>query len=227
MGWLRHKRSRVQRTGGRRSIAIAGAVALICGVSPVAMADYVVEPATEPVAYPGWDRFSLIYSPEILLSHSSLPALNGGTQSTGPGTTEQNIGLELSSRTGRLMRYHGQLAYSNINGVSGISLNPFGFGWAIPLARGRNVGVELEPILSLLDASLFFTTDQTGGNNVSFLLGSGAALQANFFLDSFYAFVAPIGIEVRYLEVTSGTGGKATGGADPYWLFRLGVGIQY
>jgi hypothetical protein len=114
-----------------------------------------------------------------------------------------------------------------VNGVSGVRLDPFGFGWAIPLVRGRDEGVELEPILSLLDGDLFFTTDQTGGSNVTLFLSSSASLQANFFVDSFYCFVSPIGIAVRYVEVTSGTGGKAIGGADPYWLFRLGVGIQY
>jgi hypothetical protein len=182
----------------------------------------------EAAAYPGWDRFSLVYAPEILLANSSLPALNGpGTSSWGAGTTYQNIGLELSSRTGWLMRYHGVLAYSNVNGISGISLNPFGFGWAIPLVHSRHFGVEIEPILSLLDASLFFTNDQTGGSNVTFLLGAGASLQANLYLDTFYAFASPVGIEVRYLEATTGTGGKATGGADPYWLFRVGVGVQY
>ena len=189
-----------------------------------ARADY--DRAPEP--YPGWDRFSLIYSPEIALSNGSLPTPNGaGVKGITAGTTFQNIGLELTSRTGAYSRYHGELAYSNVKGDSGISLKPFGFGWAIPLLRGRDEGIELEPMISLLDGTLFFTDDQAGGSNITLFLSSGASLQANFYLDSFYCFASPIGIEVRYLEVTSGTGGKATGGADPYWLFRLGVGVQY
>jgi hypothetical protein len=85
------------------SLGAVGAASLLFSAS--ALADSY---DTVPAAYPGWDRFSLIYAPEVLLSNSSLPAPNGSGKGMSPGTTFQNIGLEISSRTGRYSRYHGQ-----------------------------------------------------------------------------------------------------------------------
>jgi hypothetical protein len=180
--------------------------------------------------YPEWDRFSVIYSPEIALANVSLPApsATNPSQGIGAGTTFQNIGLEMSSlRAWPFGRYHAQIAYTNVNGISGVRLDPLGIGWAIPLTRGRSFGVEIEPILQLIDGVLLFTHDQAGGSNVTFFMSSGAALQVNFYSESFYCFVSPIGIELRYLEITSGAGGNVYGAADPYWRFRVGLGLQY
>jgi hypothetical protein len=208
-------------TNVRRACTWLIAAACLCEAGSSRAEELVIE------RYPEWDRFSVIYSPEISLSNSTLPAPNS-TAGISMGTTIQNIGLEMSSFRGwPFGRYHAQIAYSNVNGVSGFRLDPLGIGWAVPLAWGRHSGVELEPVLMLVDAILFFTHDQAGGSNVTFFMSSGAELQMNLYADNFYCFVSPIGIELRYLEITSGAGGKAYGAADPYWRFRVGVGVQY
>ncbi len=206
----------------RLHAALVVGLGILCGGAIGARAEEVL--VVEP--YPEWDRFSVIYSPEIALSNGSLPAPNSSKGITA-GTTFENIGLEMSSLRGPFGRYHAQIAYTNVNGVSGIRLDPIGFGWAVPISRGRHFGVEIEPILSFVDGVLLFTDDKAGSPNVTFYMSSGASLQINAYSDSFYCFVSPIGIELRYLEITSGTGGNVYGGADPYWRFRVGLGLQY
>jgi hypothetical protein len=186
----------------------------------VAQQAVIVEPAVPPV----YERFSLIYSPEVALSDTSLgEAVNRIPH----GADVQNIGFEVSSLTGWFTRYHAQLDFTHGYGANGIRFEPLAFGWAIPLVRVPGFGLEIEPLLSLADGLLLFTNDDNRGSNVSFLLGSGAEVQLNMLVGPFYAFLSPIGVEVRWLEVTSGAGGSSWGGADPFWRFRVGVGVQY
>jgi hypothetical protein len=206
-----------------RVVSLAVAAVLWSAVSEARSAEVVV---VEREPYGEWARFSLIYSPEIALANSSLPAPNS-TRGMESGTTFQNIGFEMSTVRGPFGRYHAQLAYTNVNGVSGIRLDPLGIGWAVPLAWGHRWVVELEPILSLIDGVLLFTNDPAGNANVTFYMSSGAELQLNVVSNNFYAYVAPIGIELRYLEITSGPGGNVYGAGDPFWRFRLGLGVQY
>ena len=112
-------------------------------------------------------------------------------------------------------------------GANGVRLEPLGFGWAIPLVRAPGFGLEIEPLLSLADGILLFTNDDSNGSNVSFLLGSGAEIQLNMIIGPFYAFLSPIGLEVRWLEVTNGVDGSTWTGADAFWRFRVGIGVQY
>lgn len=180
-------------------------------------------PAPAPVDLP-WNRFSLIYSPEIDLSNSSLgQALRQATQGAGL----HNIGLETSTQTGWVARYHAQLDYTYGYGFSGVRLEPLGFGWALPLVRTRALSLEIEPLLSLADGLFLFTTDAANNSNVTFVLSAGAEVQANLVVGPIYVFASPVGIELRYLEVTSGAGGTTTTGADPLFRFRIGVGVQY
>jgi hypothetical protein len=198
----------------------------------VARADVYVAPS--PLYPPEGDRFSLIYSPEVGLANGSLPAPNGvhgdvlGIRNgLGQGATFENIGLEISSLAGIFGRYHGQLAYTNVGGISGVRLDPLGVGWAFPIIRGNHFGIEIEPMISVVDGVLLFTDDQDGKSNVTFFLSSGAEVQFNFYVDAFYFFASPLGVEVRYLEATSGSGSNVYTGADPYWRFRVGIGLQY
>jgi hypothetical protein len=179
----------------------------------------VVEPAV-----PAFERFSLIYSPEVALQDTSF---GSAVNRAGRGNDIQNIGFEISSLTGWFTRYHAQIDFTHGYGANGIRLEPLAFGWALPLVRSPGFGLEVEPLLSLADGILLFTNDPDNGQNVTFLLGSGAEVQLNMIVGPFYAFLSPLGVEVRWLEVTSGTGGSAYGGADPLWRFRVGVGVQY
>jgi hypothetical protein len=186
----------------------------------VAQQAMVVEPPEPPV----FERFSLIYSPEVALSDTSL---GEAIHRIPHGADVQNIGFEVSSLTGWYTRYHAQIDFTHGYGANGIRLEPLAFGWAIPLVRAPGFGLEIEPLLSLADGLLLFTNDDNNGSNVTFLLGSGAEVQLNLLVGPFYAFLSPLGVEVRWLEVTSGNGGNAWGGADPFWRFRVGVGVQY
>jgi hypothetical protein len=172
------------------------------------------------------DRLAFIYSPEIALSNSSLrQALNKAAAGDGV----HNLGFEYSTQTGWVARYHAQLDFTSGYGLNGVRIEPLGVGWALPLIRGPGVGLEIEPLLSLADG-LFLFSNQAGSNgngNVTFLLSSGAEVQVNLTLGAFYAFASPIGFELRYLEVTNGSGGTVTTGADAYWRFRVGIGFQY
>lgn len=190
-----------------------------------AAADVVVEPGVVGEPYPpAFERFSLIYSPEVALSNTSL---GEAVHRVPQGADVQNIGFEVSSLTGWLARYHAQLDFTHGYGANGIRFEPLGFGWAIPLVRSPGFGLEIEPLLSLADGMFLFTNDDGGGSNVTFLLGSGAEVQLNMTIGPFYAFLSPLGIEVRWLEVTSGEGGNVWTGADPFWRFRVGIGVQY
>jgi len=203
--------------------------ALVCASARVAYAqDYPPGPNGPPLSasaeQPGWERFSLIYSPELLLSNSSLgPALHQAAQGDGI----HNIGIESSMQTGWFARYHAQLDYTYGDGFSGVRLEPLGFGWAFPLVRSRSVSFEIEPLVSLADMTLLFTHDNENNSNVTFLLGSSVEVQANLLLGPIYIFASPLGLELRYLKATSGEGGATTTGADPYYRFRVGIGVQY
>ncbi|MHB8420159.1 MAG: hypothetical protein ACYDCL_18960 [Myxococcales bacterium] len=172
----------------------------------------------------GGERYSLIYSPEVPLGGSTLGQAIGRAAN---GGGIHNLGLEISSKTGFVARYHAQLDYTYAGGLSGVRLEPLGFGWAVPLVRTESVGFEIEPLLSLADGLLLFTDDSSGNSNVTFLLGAGAEVQANLILGPFYLFASPLGIELRYLEVTSGAGQQVTAGAAVYYRFRVGLGVRY
>jgi hypothetical protein len=200
-----------------------GVVAVLALAAP-ALADVIVEPATVEPYPPGFERFSVIYSPEVALQTGTL----GEPANHFPnGADVQNIGFELSQLTGWLARYHAQLDFTHGYGANGIRFEPLGFGWALPLVRAPGFALEFEPLLSLADGMVLFSHDDSSNSNVSFLLGSGAEVQLNMVVGPFYAFLSPIGIEVRWLEVTSGAGGTGWVGADPFWRFRIGVGVQY
>ncbi len=189
-----------------------------------AAADVVVEPAVVEPYPPAFERFSLIYSPEVALADGSL----GEDMRRLPnGADVQNIGFELSQLTGWLARYHVSLDFTHGYGANGIRFEPLGFGWALPLVRAPGFGLEIEPLLSLADGMILFSHDDSNASNVTFLLGSGAEIQLNMVIGPFYAFLSPLGIEARWLEVTNGTGGDTYTGADAFWRFRIGVGVQY
>jgi hypothetical protein len=202
----------------------AGAVFAVLSLAATATAEVAVEPGYIEPGPPGWERFSLIYSPEVALEGGSL---GEAAHRIPNGADVQNIGFELSQLTGWLTRYHAQLDFTHGYGANGIRFEPLAFGWALPLLRGRDFGLEFEPLLSLADGMVLFTHDDNNGSNVSFLLGSGAEIQLNMTVGPFYAFLSPLGIEVRWLEVTNGAGGNAWTGADAFWRFRVGVGVQY
>ncbi len=205
------------------TLGVVGILAVL-GWAGAAAADVIVEPAVVQPAPMGFERFSLIYSPEVALADSSF----GQAAPRIPnGADVQNIGFEVSSLTGWLARYHAQLDFTHGYGANGIRLEPLGFGWALPLIRAPGFGREIEPLLALADGILLFSHDSNGASNASFFLGSGAEIQLNMIIGPFYAFLSPIGIEVRWLEVTSGAGGSAWTGADPFWRFRIGIGVQY
>jgi hypothetical protein len=206
-----------------RSWALLGILASATWANTAA-ADVVVEPAVIEPYPPGFERFSLIYSPEVGLADGTLGEAANHLPN---GATVQNIGFEISQLTGWLARYHAQLDFTSGYGANGVRLEPLGFGWALPLIRAPGFGLELEPLLSLADGILFFTHDDNNGSNVSFLLGSGAEIQLNMIIGPFYAFLSPIGIEVRWLEITNGVGGNTWTGADAFWRFRVGIGVQY
>jgi hypothetical protein len=203
-----------------RMPVVVGALAAV-GWAGVAAAQTAV--VVEPLA-PAFERFSLIYSPEIALQDTSFgSALNRA----GRGDGIQNIGFEISSLTGWYTRYHVQIDFTHGYGANGVRLEPLAFGWALPLVRAPGFGLEIEPLLSLADGILLVTDDDNHGQNVTFLLGSGAEVQLNMTVGPFYAFLSPIGLEVRWLQITSGDRGSAYGGADPLWRLRIGVGVQY
>jgi hypothetical protein len=170
------------------------------------------------------DRFSLIYSPEVALANTSL---GESIHRLPNGADVQNIGFELSTLTGWYSRYHAQIDYTHGYGADGIRFEPLAFGLALPVVQGPGLQLEIEPLLSLVDGMVLFTHDVDNAGNVTFLLGSGAEVQLNLGIGPFYAFLSPIGLELRWLEVTNGTGGKSYGGADVFWRFRVGVGVQY
>ncbi len=186
-----------------------------------ATADTDVPPPDEGM---GWERFSVLYSPEVELSDTSLgPAL----QSALRGNGVQNFGLESSMQTGWLARYHAQLDYTYGYGFSGVRFEPLGFGWAFPIVRNREMRLEIEPLFSAADFLFLFSKDAANNANVTFLLSTGVEVQLNLTVGPFYVYASPLGLELRYLEVTTGSLGAITTGMDPFFRFRLGVGIQY
>jgi len=202
----------------------AGAVLALLSCAATATAEIVVEPAYVDPYPPGFERFSLIYSPEVALDDGSL---GEAAHRVPNGATVQNIGFELSQLTGWYARYHVQLDFTSGYGANGIRFEPLAFGWALPLVRAPGFSLEFEPLLSLADGMLLLTHDDNNGSNVTFLLGSGAEVQLNMTVGPFYAFLSPLGVEIRWLEVTNGAGGAAWTGGDAFWRFRVGVGVQY
>ncbi len=179
---------------------------------------------TPPYRAPDAERFSLIYSPEVPLSGTSFGQAIGNAAH---GNAIQNIGLEVSTKTGYLSRYHLQLDYISAYGESGVRIEPLAFGWALPMVATESVRFELEPLISLADGVLLFTRDLAGNPNVTFLLSSGAEVQLNLALGSFYLFASPVGIELRYLQIASGIGHQDSWGTDWFYRFRAGLGVQY
>jgi hypothetical protein len=202
-------------------------------------APVVVAPAQVPML----SRFSLIYSPEVSLGSSgNLSIINGGNGANGNGSHGtgltvaaqnstgvgiHNIGLETSTPTGFFARYHATLDYSYGYGYSGVRIEPLGFGWAFPIVRTDSVSFEVEPLVSLVDGTLLFSNDQNNNANVTFLASSGAEVQANLTVGPIYFFASPVGMQLRWLEATTGDGGGTGTGADWLWRFRAGVGFQY
>src|SRR5581483_1963499 len=159
------------------------ALALSTWAASAAAQQVVVEPA--PAAPPApavvvepppldIERFSVIYSPEILLSDTAFDkALN----KAGRGEGVHNIGFEISTLAGWFTRYHAQLDFIHGYGANGVRLEPLAFGWALPLVRTPGFGMEIEPLIALADGILLSTNDDRGDNNVTFMLGSGAEVQ--------------------------------------------------
>ena len=199
---------------------IVGGFLALCVLSAAgfARADEVVVGPAIPL-----ERLSLIYSPEVDLSSS----LGDSMRRIPNGADVQNIGLEISSLTGWYTRYHAQIDFTHGYGADGVRFEPLAFGLALPLVRGPGLQLEIEPLLSIFDGMLLFTHDDANNGNVTFLLGSGAEVQLNLGVGPFYAFLSPIGVELRWLEITNGEGGNNYEGADAFWRFRIGVGVQY
>jgi hypothetical protein len=211
-------------------------------VQPAPAAPVVVAPVA-PAEPPLLSRFSLIYSPEVGLGNSGNGSLiNGGNGANGNGGRNigltvngqtnsgvgiHNIGVETSSATGFFARYHAALDYSYGYGYSGVRIEPLGFGWALPIVRTNDVSLEIEPLVSVADGTLLFSNDQNNNANVTFLMSSGAEVQANLVVGPLYLFASPVGVQLRWLEATSGSGSETIAGADWLWRFRMGIGFQY
>jgi hypothetical protein len=175
---------------------------------------------------PNPSRISLIYSPEI-------PLVNG---TFGQMDVLHSIGAELSVPTGGGVRYHLQLAYLTIDGLSGMRLEPLTFGFAIPLVVQGAFRLEIEPMISFVDLAVLFNDESSG--NAGFYVSSGVSAQVNLSYGPLYFFLSPIGFELRYFgdipQETSifgiGTGTfsqNAVGGPDLNYRLRVGIGFQY
>jgi hypothetical protein len=184
--------------------------------------------ASQPVVWnapnPNRSRLSLIYDPEIGLAEGSELGL--------PDVVHA-IGVELSVPTGPTVRYHLQLAYANVSGLSGIRLEPLTFGWVFPVLSQGDFRIEIEPTVSFVDLLLLFANN--GSSNVVALFGSGVGAQVNLSYGPVYFFISPVGFEVRYLGISSANSTAADGSTnnnvatevDLGYRLRFGVGYQF
>ncbi len=191
----------------------------VTGIFPEAIQPPMV---ATPNQYPA--RLSLIYDPEIGLVEGSQ---------LGIPDVIHSIGIELSTHVGGAIRYHLQFAYANVDGVSGLRLDPLTFGWVVPLVSQGDFRLELEPTVSLVDFLIFF-----GNSNAVGLFSSGVGAQVNLAYGPVYFFISPIGFEVRYLGIATQNGTDVSGSGssssnnvqaevDVGYRLRFGVGFQY
>jgi hypothetical protein len=177
-----------------------------------------------PNPYPS--RLSLIYDPEIGLVEGS---------ELGIPDVIHSIGLELSVHASGPIRYHLQFAYANVDGFSGIRLDPLTFGWVIPLLSQGDLRLELEPTVSFVDCLLL-----SGNSNAVVLFSSGIGAQVNLAYGPLYFFISPVGFEVRYLGIATQNGTSDNLGSDSGsssnnvatevdlgYRLRFGIGFQY
>ncbi len=134
-------------------------------------------------------RLSLSYLPAIPLSGDALRRSRTG----------HYLGLEVSS--GDDVRYHVAAYYGNLDGTSLVRFEPAALGFPIALHQGSRLRLELEPVVSLLDAELLFPS---GSNILS--LGSDVRLQLNFVINRIYLAVVPLAIQARYFDYRSAPG---------------------
>jgi len=215
-------RDAAEKLGGNDQGELLAAVErAVAGIFPEAK-----EPEMGGPTNPYPSRLSLIYDPEIGLSNGPLSLAD----------PLHAIGLELSVHAGGAIRYHLQLAYVDLSGISGVRLDPLTFGWVFPIVSQGDFRLEIEPTVSFLDLVLL-----AGNGNVGFFFSSGVGAQVNLIYGPVYFFISPIGFEVRYLgvipnlaqseSVTTGLDSTNTGstitGADVSYRLRFGVGFQY
>ncbi len=132
-------------------------------------------------------RFSFTFTPSVPISGNLLRL----------SRTHYNIGGEVSA--GRSVRYHLALLYGNLVGQSTFRVEPLAFGLPIELFEGREVELDLEPVLSVLNAG--FIVD---GPNAQVVFSSGIRLQLNIAIERFYLGIVPIGFDLRYYGNKSG-----------------------
>jgi hypothetical protein len=136
-------------------------------------------------------------------------------------SSSHNLGIEISS--GQAVRFHVAAYYGYLEGLSMLRLEPAALGFPIVLRKGGRFRLELEPVLSLIDAELLFAPRGGGGNMLA--LGSSARLQLNFLVDRLYFAIAPLGVQARYFAASS-SGDSVTDLALDYRP-QLFVGIRF
>lgn len=135
-------------------------------------------------------RFSFTYTPSFPISGKNLKL----------DRTYHNVGVEVAA--GREVRYHLAILYGNLRGLSTFRVEPLAFGIPIELHDGRDVELDLEPVLSVLNAGFIVT-----GPNAQIVFSSGVRMQLNISVDRFYAAIVPIGFDLRYYGTRAGAGG--------------------
>ncbi|MCK6546018.1 hypothetical protein L6R52_09125 [Myxococcota bacterium] len=119
--------------------------------------------------------------------------------------------------TGRTGRWHFELGYRDLNGWTGLRVNPFVLGFAIPVYEG-DFHLEIEILAAIIQSEVLF------GDGFSIALSSGLRSQLVLVYGVGFAALAPIGFEIRYAYGVQDIGIDTGVGAN--WPIALTVGLE-
>jgi hypothetical protein len=138
-------------------------------------------------------RVSMVYMPSIPISGSELKY----------GAVNHHLGLEVSA--GGELRYHLAAYYGTLSGFSSVRLEPAALGIPIRLYSGDRTVIELEPVLSIINAELLFADPAR-----LLTLSTSIRVQFNIVIDHFYLGITPFGLDGRYYGLAWGNGRSAS-----------------
>jgi hypothetical protein len=195
-------------------------------------------------------HLTLTYEPAVLATKGWFGNIPPNSAETF-GVTMHNVGVDLSVGGGQF-RYHFRLSYTDFvqtagesaEGLSetvsisanGTRIDPLEFGWAIPVLRSGGWGVEVEPMISLLET--FFVSapsEESGGGTTGttstlLLLGAGFGVGVNVDFGMFHAVLKPINFDIVYFEddlnPPAGATSTSLSGANLMYRFGIGLGIN-
>lgn len=127
------------------------------------------------------------------------------------------VAADFGFPTGRRARWHVELGYQDLNGYTGLRINPFVLGYSIPILE-EPFELEVEIVAAILQSEILWN------DGYSIALSSGLRAQVLAVYGPGFVAFAPLGFEIRYAYGLQDIGIETGAGAN--WPLVLTLGVE-